>query len=308
MKCPLCSSSNYADLSQPGQGSPILQRLFGVPIKRCQNCNFMYADFIHPEVINFFYSNFCRSSLDDDAKAELRAMGELFTDAQLRFLAPHLPDSIPCALDYGGGVGAMTDRLRTIADEVWSSELDETSIENSIHETGVKFATDSELDGEAFIGKFDLIILSNVLEHMRNPLKQIARFSRLCRPGGLFFIEVPFEDRFVEKMGNHMPQHILFFNPDTLKQAITSQGSFDIVAFNQSGPPVDEMIAARKLIHRPEVDETENGWVIRALLRNTRPNMELIPDSFDGQEINDISKALSLYSMSLMSMKVAQGK
>lgn len=301
MKCPLCSSENYTDVPPQGPGSAVLQRLFGVPIKRCRNCDFMFADFIHPEVINFYYRNFCRNNLGDAQKAELRAMGERFTDAQLRFMAPHLPDAIPCALDYGGGMGAMTERLCTIADEVWTSELDEASIEGSIRDNGIRFASDAELDSEPFIGKFDLIILSNVLEHMRNPLKQIARFSRLCRPGGLFFIEVPFEDRFVAKMGNHMPQHILFFNPDTLKQAIASQGSFDIVAFNQSGPPVDEMIAERRLIHRPEVDETENGWVIRVLLRNVRPSLELVPDSFEAKEIDEISKSLSLYSMSLMS-------
>jgi len=304
MKCPICKDKRVTPVPPPGRAKDsnavVSHIAFGVPILQCNSCGFMFADFIHPQVIEFLYRGFGRSGTSEEKLQELRDMGEHFAEAQMRFMKPHLPENISCALDFGGGMGAMTDRLTTIADEVWISELDKPAIEKIDHSRGIKFVTNDGLADDSFAGKFDLVILSNVLEHMNNPLMQIARFSRLCKPGGLFFIEVPFEEKFVRGTGGHLMQHILFFSPYTLRRAIATQGSFDIVAFNQSGPPVDEMIAERKLIHRPEADETEDGWVIRTLLRNARPVTELPTDSLDMEDLQSVAKALSLQSMTLV--------
>lgn len=260
----------------------------------------MFSDFVHPHVLEFFYRNLCRTGLSDQKLDELRDMGERFADAQIRFMKPHLTKDIPCALDFGGGMGAMTDRLKTVAGEVWASELDRPSIDKVNASPGIRFVTNDELFSENFAGKFDLIILSNVLEHMHNPLLQLARFSRVCKPGGLFFVEVPYEEKFVLESGKCMGQHILFFSPDTLQRAIATQGSFEIVAMNQSGPPVDEMIEKRQLIHRPEVDETEGGWVIRVLLRNTRPVSEFPIEQIDLADLQETAERLSLHNMFLV--------
>lgn len=304
MKCPICKDKRVTPVPSPvgaaGTRHNVVHQAFGVPLIKCNGCGFMFADFIHPHVIEFLYRGFGRSGSTEEKLKELREMGERFADAQMRFMKPHLPEKISCALDFGGGMGAMTDRLTTIADEVWVSELDTPAIESIDNSRGIKFVTNDGLADNAFAGKFDLIILSNVLEHMNNPLMQIARFSRLCKPGGLFFIEVPYEEKFVLGTGGHMMQHILFFSPYTLRRAIATQGSFDILAFNQSGPPVGEMIEQGKLIHRPEADETEDGWVIRTLLRNERPVTEMPKDNLDMDDLQDAAKSLSLQCMRLV--------
>ncbi len=41
-------------------------------------------------------------------------------------------------------------------------------------------------------GFFDVIFCNAVLEHVKNPEEVIAEFARVCRPGGLLYLAVPF--------------------------------------------------------------------------------------------------------------------
>lgn len=41
--------------------------------------------------------------------------------------------------------------------------------------------------------RFDLVVASHVIEHLRNPLHLVAEMVRVCRPGGLLYIEAPSE-------------------------------------------------------------------------------------------------------------------
>ena len=40
---------------------------------------------------------------------------------------------------------------------------------------------------------FDLVVASHVLEHLRRPLEAVGDFVRVCRPGGLVYVEAPSE-------------------------------------------------------------------------------------------------------------------
>lgn len=39
--------------------------------------------------------------------------------------------------------------------------------------------------------RFDLVVASHVLEHLPNPLELFAELARVCRPGGLIYVESP---------------------------------------------------------------------------------------------------------------------
>ena len=41
--------------------------------------------------------------------------------------------------------------------------------------------------------RFDLVVASHVIEHVRNPLDVVAECVRVCRPGGRIYIEAPSE-------------------------------------------------------------------------------------------------------------------
>ena len=64
-------------------------------------------------------------------------------------------------------------------------------IETGLHNENIDVY--SPLDDIPFEdGHFDVIICNAVLEHVANPDQVMAEFSRVCRPGGLLYLVVPF--------------------------------------------------------------------------------------------------------------------
>ncbi len=80
------------------------------------------------------------------------------------------------------------------------------------------------------ISGFDVIIFTEVIEHINNPKVVLNHFYSLLNPGGLIFITTPNFDsleRFVlgPSWGMVMyPEHISYYNPATLDDLVTSQG------------------------------------------------------------------------------------
>jgi SAM-dependent methyltransferase len=83
-------------------------------------------------------------------------------------------------------------------------------------------------------GVFDCVVLAAVLEHLYNPDQTIAEVSRVLRPGGALFVDVPNEQGLYFKLGNmyqklrgrdwvvnlsptFSPFHIFGFSPHSLR-------------------------------------------------------------------------------------------
>lgn len=300
MKCPICQQVGQPHLKMPQSGQFVLHRLFGVRMRECPSCKFVYADFIHPQVFDIFYRNFCRGEMEGDRLTHYVEMADRGIESQMHFILPHLTGAVENALDYGGGIGAMAKKLLEIAGTVWVTELDPNANKFIEHGDRIRLLSDQDLDGDAHVGKFDLIILSNVLEHMPDPVRQLARFSRMCKKDGLFFIEIPNEEQFIRATGLFCQQHVCFFSPATIKRAVEVQNSFDLVEFNLSGPRTEEIIENCELVHRPEAHETENGWVMRLLLRNARPVTQVPQIAMDMADVDEILQVLGASAMGLV--------
>jgi SAM-dependent methyltransferase len=82
---------------------------------------------------------------------------------------------------------------------------------------------------------FDAVVMSHSLEHVLDPLADLARIRRAMRPGGLIVISVPnFASWQREKFGAawfhlDLPRHRTHFTPRSLGHALTSAG-FDLVS------------------------------------------------------------------------------
>jgi 2-polyprenyl-3-methyl-5-hydroxy-6-metoxy-1,4-benzoquinol methylase len=92
-----------------------------------------------------------------------------------------------------------------------------------------------------FTGLFDGIVLSEVLEHLEDPLRAIKVLHHLCRPGGHVWINVP--------ANSPAPDHLYLVNDISEPVALAREAGFDIVAekvFPTSGATV-EQAKAKKL-------------------------------------------------------------
>ena len=103
-------------------------------------------------------------------------------------------DGLSC-LDIGCGGGILSEKLKRLGANVTGIDASKTSIEiakehakKSRLEINYKCITTSEIletIGKKALKKFDLVIASEVIEHVYNRKIFLSDISNLCRPGGL---------------------------------------------------------------------------------------------------------------------------
>ena len=293
MDCPVCKSNKEIIFVHPENQAPIFHSMFGADILECTDCKFIFADFIHPETIDLFYKFFCRSTLTAEEFKRLRSNAKESSRSQLKTIKSYLPKKIKRVLDYGGGIGETARLFIPIAEEVYITEREPHAIKHIKEKPRLRLLDEANLLNDSYVGFFDLIIFSNVLEHIAYPISAIQKFSRLLTQNGQLFIEIPNEEPFIRATGTSMTHHISYFSENTLKKLIVREGSFDIEHMRTCGPKVEDMIAAGHILYDFNSQKTPNGWVIRAVLRNARPSLTVSSPSFSLQEAGEMLKRLS---------------
>jgi len=135
------------------------------------------------------------------------------------FLKPHLelPVSI---LDWGGDTGKNTpfkdkNKLFDIYDISNNEPIEEAKIISK---------------EEAYTNEYDLIICSNVLEHVAYPHKILEEIIPCMDNDSLLYIEVPHENLIINEKNNlhlkkkHWHEHINFYTLESLKSLIDNSG------------------------------------------------------------------------------------
>ncbi len=99
---------------------------------------------------------------------------------------------------------------------------------------------------------YDIVVLSNVLEHALDPSARLADVGRILRPGGEVWISCPNSESFPRRIFGrawinwHVPFHIVHFSETVLRTLLARTG-FEVVAFAQETPAlwiVQSLIAA----------------------------------------------------------------
>jgi SAM-dependent methyltransferase len=91
-------------------------------------------------------------------------------------------------------------------------------------------------EAELPAGAFDLVIMNQLIEHVRDPVAVLRRVARALRPGGHLFIETPNLDSLDARLfrrrywgGYHLPRHFHLFDSKTLPRLVRQAGLAPIV-------------------------------------------------------------------------------
>jgi hypothetical protein len=150
----------------------------------------------------------------------------VYLDAVESILAPHLPDP-PSVLDWGGDSGINSPfRFRANPLHVY----DISGVEVCAEATRVTYE-------QCLDYTYDLIVCSQVLEHVSYPDRILQQIKRLLRQETILYLEVPLEGLFMEPVDNnargrgkrHWHEHINFFSPSSLN-ALASRCGFCVLA------------------------------------------------------------------------------
>lgn len=153
-------------------------------------------------------------------------------------------------LDVGCGPGLFLTEAKKRGWEVYGTEFTDKQI-TYLQEKGIS-TFQGKLNSTSFEeNMFDVIISSEVMEHINNPVEEVGYFHRFLRKGGLLYITTPnFNaiERYLLK-GNYnviaYPEHLCYYTPKTIHLLLSNNG-FKKMKITTTGINPDRIKSSRK--------------------------------------------------------------
>lgn len=278
--CILCASKEFNEIPLY---STILD-LAGNVISRVVRCHVCNGLFLYPYVSNDFlndmYGKAYFSGEDGNYNGSFDIAGsgdnheEIFELSRIEKFKHTIGELINIKPDSKNilDVGAATGQFLVLAEEAGLSisgvEYSDYAVSEAKTKHGFDLFCGDILDYEP-LDKFDLIHLNHVFEHVVSPPSVAKKLGQLISPGGLVYIEVPFQFNFIEyvkskvfninkKFNIHSIHHTVFYRPSTLNMVMSDAG-FDVIKlelFHWRRYPTDTVYKKLKAIF----------WMVSALL------------------------------------------
>lgn len=147
----------------------------------------------------------------------------------------HLPAPAPgaCLLDIGCGSGAFVKRARALGYRAEGLEFDADAVASAVA-AGLPVRLGALPDTGLEAGTYDVLTLSQVIEHVHDPRAALKECFRLLKSGGWFWLATPNmaapgHQRFgPDWRGLEPPRHLVLFSPGGLAGALADAGFADI--------------------------------------------------------------------------------
>jgi SAM-dependent methyltransferase len=133
-------------------------------------------------------------------------------------------------LDLGCSSGSFLQSLSSESWELSGIEMSADSARNAEASSGAKVFVGEVLEASFAPESFDVITCFDVLEHLSEPRKVMARVSEWLKPGGIFYVLVPNVDSAEARVfgsywhGLELPRHLFHYSPASLKRLAESAG------------------------------------------------------------------------------------
>jgi SAM-dependent methyltransferase len=223
-RCPICGGDSGRWAAEHN----------GLSIARCADCGHGYIWPVpDPEFLEGIYSR------DDYYEGSRGSVG--FSDyrseepARRRMFERHL-DRLAAlgamsgrVLDVGCATGDFLKVARVRGWEVLG--VDPSSARRDVEEAGIELVGTTVHDARVQPESLDLVTFWDVLEHVADPVGDLAAAARLLRPGGMLALSVPDSDNLVARISGRRwfgyktaGEHLQFFTPDSLGRAFARAG------------------------------------------------------------------------------------
>lgn len=127
--------------------------------------------------------------------------------------------------EIGCGTGSLSCRLGSLGLGVYALDLDKNAIRLARKfnkNINVRYSSKDVLRIERS-EKYDLVVCIEVLEHIKEDRKALAKINRLLKPGGLLLMTVPIHEKYRREFDNRSG-HIRRYNPAELLKKIKEAG------------------------------------------------------------------------------------
>ena len=230
--CPICSSSDKKIIK------PIKFKLFdnhpiqkGYSLVQCQNCDFVYADLeISQSKLDWYYSE--ESKYEDTVISTGGGINE-YDKNRLIDTAAYISDNIDeksvRILDIGCANGGLLQEFKNIGFfNIEGLDPSASCVNYTKQNIQCPCTQDSIFADHKNLGKFDVITLTHVLEHVIDVAGLIDIVKNLLNPNGYVYIECPDADSYHKFV--HSPfqefnsEHINHFTQISLRNLMELNG------------------------------------------------------------------------------------
>lgn len=157
----------------------------------------------------------------------------------------HLPAPAGGArlVDIGCGSGAFVKRAEVLGYAAEGLEFDGSAVE-AARNAGLNVRQGSLPETGLADGAYEAVTLSQVIEHLHDPLAALRDIFRILKAGGLFWLATPNMNSAghgwfgADWRGLEPPRHLVLFSPEALQLALEKAGFVDV----RFRPPGDTAI------------------------------------------------------------------
>ncbi len=211
---------------------------------RCADCAALSIDPVPEDRLGEIYpSNYY--SFDDKTPSVLERVKQALDRRLFKQVLGKIPGRELAALDVGGGTGWLLDQARAVEPRLSATavvDLDPKAGE-AARAAGHEYHCQRFEDFES-LRKYDLILMLNIIEHVKDPTLVLAKARELLSDGGVILIKTPNHDSLDAKLfrnsywgGLHCPRHWVIFTPESFRRAAGAAGlAVSRLALTQGAP------------------------------------------------------------------------
>lgn len=245
-KCVICASTTLKPWKE----------IAGFRIFKCQNCHVAYIKpFPSKKTLDSFYSKF-----------EYRTgfLNESLLRNESRVLLSKLSKiGYKCGrvLDIGCGAGFFLDEAKKKGWEVSGIEMSKKLVAYAKKKLKLNIKKGDFLKVKLYNDKFDLIVLSQVVEHLVDPFPVFKKIRKHLSNNGIFYIATPnIESTLSTVLQDDFPyltppEHTYFYGPEAIK-TLLEKTRFRVVRFQTYGYRQDLAGIIKRIIMEKRVKET----------------------------------------------------
>ena len=204
--------------------------LTGYDVTQCHRCGFIYADGLpDPPVFDRYYREMSKHEPDWDASRPIPAYKRHNIELIVAECEKYTPDRSARILDVGVGTGDILLALRSRGYEDLTGLDPSARTSEMLHRIhGLRILNIPVSELHSCKERFDVILLSGVLEHLRDLRATLMLLKTLLREGGRMCIAVPDASRFLDFVVSPFQyfstEHINFFTKKSLETLLSSVG------------------------------------------------------------------------------------
>jgi 2-polyprenyl-3-methyl-5-hydroxy-6-metoxy-1,4-benzoquinol methylase len=229
--CPICNGTNTA-LHAVAEDVEYFTSAQKFSYDRCDDCAILFVSPMLYDRLDEIYPKNYYSFIATGPTGLVQRVKQALDRRIFRAITRQIPGEKLAALDIGGGSGWLLDAVKAVDPRVTTTQVVDIDpgAKAAAERAGHRYflGTVEQFDSEE---KYDLILMLNLIEHVRRPDEVLAKARSLLTPHGLLLIKTPNYDALDAKIfrhrswgGYHAPRHFVLFDRDSFARMAKDQG------------------------------------------------------------------------------------